>query len=82
VSLFGMPNKADGNPDEANPSGDYLVWDDLLGHFGAKHISIRDRRNIAFLIDKITLPQNTITLSHVFRVYQRQYQISVHMALQ
>jgi hypothetical protein len=27
VSLFGMPNKAEGNPDEANQSGDYLVWD-------------------------------------------------------
>jgi hypothetical protein len=23
VSLFGMPNKAEGNPDEGNPSGDY-----------------------------------------------------------
>lgn len=23
VSLFGMPNKAQGNPDEGNPSGDY-----------------------------------------------------------
>jgi hypothetical protein len=27
VSLFGMPNKAEGNPDEGNPSGDYLVWE-------------------------------------------------------
>ncbi len=27
VSLFGMPNKAQGNPDEGNPSGDYLVWE-------------------------------------------------------
>src|SRR5215510_5682020 len=23
VSLYGMPNKAQGNPDEGNPSGDY-----------------------------------------------------------
>ena len=23
VSLYGMPNKAEGNPDEGNPSGDY-----------------------------------------------------------
>jgi hypothetical protein len=23
VSLFGMPSKAEGNPDEGNPSGDY-----------------------------------------------------------
>ena len=22
-----MPNKAEGNPDEGNPSGDYLVWE-------------------------------------------------------
>jgi hypothetical protein len=27
VSLFGMPNKAQGNPDEGNLSGDYLVWE-------------------------------------------------------
>ena len=27
VSLFGMPNKAEGNPDEGNPAGDYLVWE-------------------------------------------------------
>ena len=27
VSLFGMPNQAQGNPDEGNPSGDYLVWE-------------------------------------------------------
>ena len=27
VSLFGMPNKAEGNPDEGNSSGDYLVWE-------------------------------------------------------
>lgn len=24
---FGMPNKAEGNPDEGNLSGDYLVWE-------------------------------------------------------
>ena len=27
VSLFGMPNKAEGNPEEGNLSGDYLVWE-------------------------------------------------------
>ncbi len=27
VSLFGMPNKAEGNPDEGNLSADYLVWE-------------------------------------------------------
>jgi len=27
VSLYGMPSKAQGNPDEGNPSGDYLVWE-------------------------------------------------------
>ena len=27
VSLFGMPNKAEGNPDDENSSGDYLVWE-------------------------------------------------------
>ena len=27
VSLYGLPSKAQGNPDEGNPSGDYLVWE-------------------------------------------------------
>ena len=27
VSLFGMPNKAEGNPDQGNLSGDSLVWE-------------------------------------------------------
>jgi hypothetical protein len=27
VNLFGMPSKAEGNPDEGIPSGDYLIWE-------------------------------------------------------
>ena len=33
VSLFGIPNKAEGNPDEGNPSGDY---DNRQGESGGK----------------------------------------------
>jgi hypothetical protein len=33
VSIYGMPNKAEGNPDEGNPSGDY---DEHHGGSGAR----------------------------------------------
>jgi hypothetical protein len=31
VSLYGMPNKAQGNPDEGNPSGDYDQHQEVSG---------------------------------------------------
>jgi hypothetical protein len=59
VSLFGMPNKAQGNPDEGNPSGDYD--ERRQGSGGKSDFQHRTEDELVWEYDKIDLK---ITFRH------------------
>jgi hypothetical protein len=53
VSLFGIPNKAEGNPDEGNPSGDYD--EHRQGAGGKSDFQHRTEDELVWEYDKIDL---------------------------
>jgi hypothetical protein len=53
VTLFGMPNKAEGNPDEGNPSGDYDEHRQASG--GKSDFQHRTEDELVWEYDKIDL---------------------------
>jgi hypothetical protein len=59
VSLYGMPNKAEGNPDEGNPSGDYDQHQEVSG--GKSDFQHRTQDELVWEYEKIDL---TITFRH------------------
>jgi hypothetical protein len=60
VSLFGMPNKAEGNPDEGNPSGDYD--EHHQAYVGKSDFQHRTEDELVWEYDKIDLK---ITFRHM-----------------
>jgi hypothetical protein len=53
VSLYGMPSKAEGNPDEGNPSGDY--HDHQEGFGGKSDFQHRTEDELVWEYEKIDL---------------------------
>jgi hypothetical protein len=53
VSLYGTPNKAEGNPDEGNPSGDYD--ERRQGSGGKSDFQHRTEDELVWEYDKIDL---------------------------
>ena len=53
VSLYGMPNKAEGNPDDGNPSGDYAQHQEVSG--GQSNFQHRTQDELVWEYEKIDL---------------------------